>query len=195
MARLALTPDGFGGIHKVKFTQDEDLKLAELVATHGEADWPSISRQMGNRTVRQCRERWCNYLAPSVCTAAWTPEEDALLLEKFREFGSRWRSMTQFFPGRTDINLKNHYMTLTRHRCGQSARGSRRDSPPEMSEPAEPVQPEPPEPVQPAPPVTDFPAERPAFEWGWCTETSLSWVSGPEQKNMDRDFYFASGFF
>jgi hypothetical protein len=106
-----------GGIHKVKFTHDEDVLLMELVTRHGDGDWASIARQMRNRNVRQCRERWCNYLAPSVSNGPWSSEDDARLLEKTREYGSKWKALTQFFPGRTDINIKNHYMTLTRRRC------------------------------------------------------------------------------
>jgi hypothetical protein len=100
--------------HKIKFTKSEDTILTQLVAKFGENNWKTIASQMLDRTVRQCRERWFFYLAPSVTNGPWTSAEDALLCSKVNEFGARWKKLTEFFPGRTDINIKNHYTTLLR---------------------------------------------------------------------------------
>jgi hypothetical protein len=103
-------------IQKTKFTATEDLRLAELVTGYGVDDWKWIAQHMPRRSVRQCRERWLNYLCPSVRNGPWTEEDDALLLKKYAEFGSKWKDLTQFFQGRTEINIKNRYRTLARHR-------------------------------------------------------------------------------
>ena len=68
--------------------------------------------KLTNSTGRQCRERWKNYLAPGIQKDKWSPEEDALLVQKVKELGTMWSKMVPFFPGRTDVNLKNRWVTL-----------------------------------------------------------------------------------
>jgi hypothetical protein len=101
--------------HRSKFTPDEDAQLSGLVKAYGEKDWLTIAALMTGRTPRQCRERWRHYLAPSIVSTPFTLEEDARLLEKHRELGSKWKAMAVSFEGRTDINLKNRWLFLTRH--------------------------------------------------------------------------------
>jgi transposase len=46
----------------------------------------------------------------------WTAEEDRLLMEKFREFGARWKVMSRFFPDRNSCQIKNRWYSVLRHR-------------------------------------------------------------------------------
>lgn len=94
-----------------KFTPDEDNKILDLIAQYGN-DWPKIAKNLPNRNAKQCRERYINYLNPSVNKNPWTEYEDQLLLEKFNEYGSKWTKIMNFFPGRSDIDIKNHYNKL-----------------------------------------------------------------------------------
>jgi hypothetical protein len=96
------------------FTPPEDRFLSALVDAYGQGDWEAIAARMMNRTARQCRERWSQYLAPSVVRSPWTAEEDALLLEKVRQYGPQWKRLEAFFPGRKDNHLKNHHKLLVR---------------------------------------------------------------------------------
>jgi hypothetical protein len=100
--------------HKVKFTQAEDFALMELVKKYGEMDWCQIAAQMQGRNVRQCRDRWSNYLSPQVANGPWTQEENSLLIEKVRVLGPRWTKISPFFQGRTEINIRNHWMIISR---------------------------------------------------------------------------------
>lgn len=78
-------------------------------------DWNEISKNMKTwRNARQCRERWINYLSPSVVNGPWTIEEEDLLRQKYNELGPRWKKIALFFPTRTDINVKSHYHLLER---------------------------------------------------------------------------------
>jgi hypothetical protein len=97
-----------------KFSAAEDAQLKSFVDSFGLHDWYAISLRMPGRTARQCKERWANYLAPSLNTAAWTSEEDNLLLAKQREYGSRWAVIAKFFPNRTDGMVKNRFNRLLR---------------------------------------------------------------------------------
>jgi hypothetical protein len=101
----------------VKFIPIEDARLLELVGLFGENDWSSIANHMPDRTARQCRERWLYFLTPSIINGPWSADEDALLLQKFAEIGSQWEAITKFFPGRTGVNIKNHYSALLRRRA------------------------------------------------------------------------------
>jgi hypothetical protein len=99
---------------KFKFSLNEDILLRGLVCEYGENNWSQIASQMPNRNQRQCRERWFNYLSPTVRNVPWTDQEDALLLQKVAEQGHQWHRLATLFPLRTDINIKNRYHVLNR---------------------------------------------------------------------------------
>ncbi|OHT09294.1 Myb-like DNA-binding domain containing protein [Tritrichomonas foetus] len=99
---------------KSKFTLIEDQRLRNLVHEYGESNWRIISENMGNRSVRQCKERWTNYLSPNISNDPWSKEEDDLLEQKYIELGPKWVKISQFFPKRTDSNVKNRWLVLSR---------------------------------------------------------------------------------
>jgi hypothetical protein len=98
----------------VKFTTADDERLRLLVEQFGDSDWSLISDQMNGRNPRQCRERWINYLAPSLNNAPWTPAEDMLLFQKYKELGCKWVRIAKFFPDRTDAMVKNRFNRIQR---------------------------------------------------------------------------------
>ena len=97
-----------------KFSAAEDEKLRKLVETYGDKDWPSVAEHMPNRNVRQCRDRWVNYLSGRNTNRPWTTEEDDLLLELRGKYGSSWVTIAKHFEGRNDIAIKNRYNVLIR---------------------------------------------------------------------------------
>lgn len=99
---------------KVKFTPEEDAALTKIINEIGTHDWVAVAKQMKTRNPRQCRERWNNYLKPDLVSAPWTPEEDALLEEKYSQYGAGWNTIAKFFQGRSDNSLRNRYMKLYR---------------------------------------------------------------------------------
>ena len=99
-------------VRRNKFTPDEDQRLLELVGVYGES-WGKISEHFLNKNVRQCRERFNNYLKP-LNMNEWTPEEDRLLLEKFEEYGFNFKKITTFFQDRTIISLKNRFSKIVK---------------------------------------------------------------------------------
>jgi hypothetical protein len=101
-------------VRKRKFTEEEDTRLAELVAQHGSNSWKKIAMHMNGRSVRQCRERWKYFLEPSINRGDWTVDEDHLLLSKYDEVGPKWAQISAFFRSRTDIDLKNRFHRIQR---------------------------------------------------------------------------------
>jgi hypothetical protein len=98
------------------FSPEEDSHLRDLVSRHGNDAWDKIAARMPCRDRRQCRERWLNYLSPAVTNGPWTKDEEDLLRIKVETLGHSWTAMEAFFPGRTDINIKNHWKQMGKAR-------------------------------------------------------------------------------
>ena len=109
--------DFFVGIHTHKdpelFCHAEINKLKRLVMQFGTQNWKDVSKEMNGRTPKQCREAYLKYHNTNI-NGPWTKEEDDLLIEKYKEFGSKWLQIQQYFPDRTDTNLKNRWICLLR---------------------------------------------------------------------------------
>lgn len=94
------------------FSIEEDAKLRYLVSQYGSKDFKKIASFMPGRTPRQVRERYKNYLSPEVNNGPWSRDEDALLCQKFMELGPKWSKIADFFPSRSDINVKNRWTSI-----------------------------------------------------------------------------------
>ncbi|ORY90165.1 Homeodomain-like protein [Leucosporidium creatinivorum] len=98
-----------------KWKADEDARLQAAVAELGDkggrdGTWKEISKRVGGgRTDKSCKKRWSNALDPSVRKGRWTAEEDAVLLEKFAQFGTRWYEIAAFIPGRKADQVAKRY--------------------------------------------------------------------------------------
>ena len=121
-----------------KWTPREDNLLRRLVNKTKVPNWNTIAKRFKNRNPRQCKDRWNYYLSPNVNNSAWTAEEDALLYEKYAEFGSKWSAVAKFFQGRTNTNVKNRWLALNRQskrnkdkQSNQSATETSPEVPPE----------------------------------------------------------------
>ena len=97
-----------------KFTPEDDELLRSLVGKAKNIDWCEIAHMMPGRNQRQCRERWTNYLCPTINTSEWTPEEDSVLKEKVEQLGKKWVKISKFFNHRTDQMCKNRFNILER---------------------------------------------------------------------------------
>lgn len=93
----------------IKFTAQEDELLKTLVQQEGPHKWSKIATKMPGRTAKQCRDRFQNYLNPSLTNGQWTVEEDQLLFQKIGEYGKKWKLISKFFPNRSHNNVKNRY--------------------------------------------------------------------------------------
>jgi hypothetical protein len=99
-----------------KFSPEEDELLRSLVQEHGSCNWPKIASFMTGRSVRQCKERWVNYLSQVSDGPSWTLDDDLRLERMVIERGHKWKTLELHFPGKTDIQLKNRYNVIQRRR-------------------------------------------------------------------------------
>jgi hypothetical protein len=101
-----------GPKRRSRFTPQEDEQLRKLIAEHGYHAWPLVSKSMSGRSPRVCRDRWRYYLSKGDENHPWTPEEDALLLEKIAEHGPRWARLSEDFPNRSDLAIKHRWSQI-----------------------------------------------------------------------------------
>jgi hypothetical protein len=79
---------------KVRWTEDEDVKLKDALQTLGGKNWGAIAMLVPRRTQIQCSSRWYDILNPSIDGAnrrvgSWAEEEDIKLKDAVRARGGK----------------------------------------------------------------------------------------------------------
>lgn len=97
---------------KSKFSDADDTRLVNLIARHGKR-WQFISKKM-NKTSKQCRERYNNYLDPNLNELPWKKEEDTTLIEQYELLGPKWTLITNSFDHRSVNSVRNRWLKLKR---------------------------------------------------------------------------------
>jgi hypothetical protein len=92
-----------------KFSPTEDSRLRAVVDAIGTKSWEAVARMIPGRTARQCRDRYKNYLLDNLMSDAWTPEEDAKIIQKYTEMGPKWVKIALFLDGRSGNHVKNRW--------------------------------------------------------------------------------------
>eukprot|EP00963_Diacronema_lutheri_P002133 scaffold139_cov325-Pavlova_lutheri.AAC.53 len=98
------------------WTKDEERKLVELVEIHGEGRWKVLAEQLGNKTGKQCREKWKNQLKPSIRNDPWTDQEEEIFVGAHLMYGNKWSFIAQCLEGRSENAVKNHWNAVMRRK-------------------------------------------------------------------------------
>eukprot|EP00331_Platyophrya_macrostoma_P008985 CAMPEP_0176420892 /NCGR_PEP_ID=MMETSP0127-20121128/8860_1 /TAXON_ID=938130 /ORGANISM="Platyophrya macrostoma, Strain WH" /LENGTH=511 /DNA_ID=CAMNT_0017801541 /DNA_START=35 /DNA_END=1570 /DNA_ORIENTATION=+ len=110
------------------WSAEEDELLQKLVSQYGaERQWKKISEKINStfkngtfRHSRQCRERWINYVDPSIKRGKWTFEEDLELMKTFIRVGKKWSAIAKQLGDRTENAVKNRWKSLIRKETNHS---------------------------------------------------------------------------
>ncbi|KAF8937703.1 hypothetical protein BGZ58_002298 [Dissophora ornata] len=100
-------------LRKGGWTEEEDHLLRTGVQKF-RGQWSKIAERIQGRTDDQCAKRWRESLDPDIDRAAWTPEDDMLLLQKFEEYGTQWQRIALSFPGRPGLHCRNRWRKIQR---------------------------------------------------------------------------------
>ncbi|CAM9945763.1 unnamed protein product, partial [Choristocarpus tenellus] len=101
------------GLVKGQWSPQEDELLVKLVGD-GFKNWGALSANLPGRTSKQCRERWCHHLDPSIVRGEWTVEEDRIIADMHRRMGNKWSAMAPALAGRTENAIKTRWKAIER---------------------------------------------------------------------------------
>ncbi|CAB9502394.1 Myb-related protein A [Seminavis robusta] len=103
------------------WTTTEDLALRRLVEGHNFDDpsmkshWQQIAETLkSGRNGKQCRDRYQNHLRPEIKKGKWTHEEEHMIREMHKSFGTKWSCMAKLMKNRTDNDIKNKWYSMMR---------------------------------------------------------------------------------
>ena len=103
------------GLVKGPWSTEEDSIIISLKGQGG-LKWSEIATRIPGRMGKQCRERWCNHLDPSLKKGDWSAAEDAVITEARDRWGNTWSKIATLLPGRAENGVKNRWNSATRRR-------------------------------------------------------------------------------
>ena len=79
---------------------------------YGKNQWARISSLLVRKSPKQCKQRWYEWLDPSVKKTPWTREEEEKLLHLAKIMPTQWRTIAGCLEGRTASQCLQHYERL-----------------------------------------------------------------------------------
>jgi hypothetical protein len=95
------------------WSHQEDSALTSTIQTYGARKWKKVIFKIQERypdfqkSVKECRDRWNNFLSPDMLQFKWSPQEIDSVFEGHKKYGTRWSMIGKMVKGRTDNAIKN----------------------------------------------------------------------------------------
>ena len=84
-----------------KWSSEEDALLIKLMNERPNANWCEFVHYFSGKTGQQVAERWEKVLNPSLIKGSWTREEDEMIIEFVKQYGTKnWTKLATLLPGR-----------------------------------------------------------------------------------------------
>jgi hypothetical protein len=97
------------GLRKGSWDKDEDDILLEGIEQLGK-QWSVIAKVFfKDRTPKQIRDRYINYLSPTIKKGRFEESEDLSVLQMYLRFGPKWTVMQRHMPFRSADAIKNRF--------------------------------------------------------------------------------------
>jgi len=105
--KMRYTPKG--GLWKN--SEDEVLKAA--IQKYGQQNWARVASLLNQKTAKQAKARWYEYLDPSIKkTSEWSREEDEKLLSLAKFMPAQWKTIAPLVGNRTAVQCQERYEEL-----------------------------------------------------------------------------------
>ena len=99
--------------HKIiNWSRNEDIKLMELIETHG-FNWEKLSLEM-NKPIENIQDRYSNKLDPILKRSKFTEEEDINIINLHQKYSNKWNEIATHFPERNAAMIKNRFYSVLR---------------------------------------------------------------------------------
>lgn len=97
----------------LKWTREEDEKLADLVEKYKGRSWKKISQELNGRSSIQCLHRWSKILKPGLVKGPWTPEEDRMLINYVNYYGATdFSECSKIIQGRNNKQCRERWFNV-----------------------------------------------------------------------------------
>jgi pre-mRNA-splicing factor CDC5/CEF1 len=93
------------------WTNVEDEIVKAAVMKYGLNQWSRVASLLTNKTAKQAKARWFEWLNPAINTDGWDRGEDEKLLSLFKLLPNQWRTISQVI-GRTATSCADRYQKL-----------------------------------------------------------------------------------
>ena len=91
-----------------QWTNAEDEIIKAAVTKFGFHQWGRIASLLGNKSAKQAKARWHEWLDPSIKKTDWSPEEEEKLLLLVAQLPSQWKTIASLV-GRTATQCLEHH--------------------------------------------------------------------------------------
>ena len=99
---------------RTKFTPEEDNRLLQLYnyfqqKTQNRKHIFQLIADKMKKETRQVKERFENYISPTLSHAEWTDEEDLIISRMVEKIGKKFTKIAKLLKGRSGSEVKNRY--------------------------------------------------------------------------------------